>query len=502
MGKAKKSMLVTLVALILLVGGLLTHKSVQKHKVFTNVDFLSPEEKIYGLSVIWETAKNYYGMWDLVPELDWDSAYQDAIGHVLETDNLYEYQQELRAFVALLRDGHSQLMCSNEDYLTALQTGNGFWLCPISLQYMEDAFVVRTAACSVLKEVPLGSVVTRINGQPTVEYLEQEYGRYVGYHTHGKREDKLAEEMQLSDRKKELTLSGLTPEGRNFQVVLSYTNNLWSRRSIDRGDALSKELKKGMIIRDSFSSYVVQDTVHVAKISDFRNVAIQEEFATWIQQTQSTATAYILDVRGNNGGSDSNAKAVLRHFIASDDLGTLTFYKQHRDVTQITTGLMMENSMDELESGSWQEQFCQDGIAMYEHRYYVANKEGISCPDANEEKATESEMVALCHQPLVILTDWNCGSAGDDFAAFAKGAPNVAIIGTNTAGGTGQLLIEELPGEIRFAISTYNCIQVDGNPICNNGVSPDIWCEQTVMDALAGRDTVLLEAIEYLSKKK
>ena len=104
-------------------------------------------------------------------------------------------------------------------------------------------------------------------------------------------------------------------------------------------------------------------------------------------------------------------------------------------------------------------------------------------------------------QPVAVLTDWNCASAGDDFAVFAKGAPNVTLIGTNTAGGTGQLLLKELPGGFRFAVSTYNCVMEDGTPICNNGVQPDIWCEQTVSSALAGQDAVLLRAIEHLEEK-
>ena len=77
----------------------------------------------------------------------------------------------------------------------------------------------------------------------------------------------------------------------------------------------------------------------------------------------------------------------------------------------------------------------------------------------------------------------------------------MTIIGTNTAGGTGQLLITELPGEMLFAVSTYNCVMEDGTPICNNGVQPDIWCEQTVDDALAGKDTVLLKAIDHLKER-
>ena len=46
--------------LLLLAGARYAQKSSQKHQVFSNGDFLSAEEKIYGLSVIWETAKTYY----------------------------------------------------------------------------------------------------------------------------------------------------------------------------------------------------------------------------------------------------------------------------------------------------------------------------------------------------------------------------------------------------------------------------------------------------------
>lgn len=77
----------------------------------------------------------------------------------------------------------------------------------------------------------------------------------------------------------------------------------------------------------------------------------------------------------------------------------------------------------------------------------------------------------------------------------------MTLIGTNTAGGTGQLLLAELPGNFRFAVSTYNCVMEDGTPVCNHGVQPDIWCEQTVSDARAGQDTVLLKAIEHFEEK-
>ena len=496
MTKKKKIIIAILAVLLLLAGARYAQKSYQKHQVFSKSDFLSAEEKVYGLSVIWETAKTYYSMWSLVPDLDWDAEYQAAIGRVLEADSLYAYYNELSAFTALLRDGHTQLGCLDKDFQTALRTGRGFWVSPISLRYMEDAFVLSAAPRSTLAKIPLGSTVTEINGLPTGEYLEQEYGRYLGCFTHGRREEKLAEKMLLREAAKELTVSGLTPDGAAFNVTLSYAEYAEKREQLP--DDLSMELKRDVTAHDSFRSYVVADSICVAEISSFANSALPEEFAAWIDETRDAATAYILDVRGN---SDGNAIEVLRHFIAPADMGTMSVYKQYVDPTQVTAALAIKDYFEELELDAGQEQYYLDGLDMYAHRYVLPYDESLSAPQFTEAGAAEEPDVDPCIQPVVILTDWNCASAGDDFAVFAKGAPNVTLIGTNTAGGTGQLLLTELPGNFLFAVSTYNCVMEDGTPVSNHGVPPDIWCEQTVSSALAGQDAVLLRAIEHLEEK-
>ena len=499
MTKKKKIIIAILAALLLLAGARYAQKSYQKHQVFSNGDFLSAEEKIYGLSVIWETAKTYYSMWDQVPELDWDAEYQAAIARVLEANSLYAYYNELSAFTALLRDGHTQLGCLDKDFQTALRTGRGFWVSPISLRYMEDAFVLSAAPRSTLAKIPLGSTVTEINGLPTGEYLEQEYGRYLGCFTHGRREEKLAEKMLLREDAKELAVSGLTPDGAAFNVTLSYAEYAEKREQLP--DDLSMELKRDVTAHDSFRSYVVADTIYVAEITSFANPALPEEFAAWIDETRDAATAYILDVRGNSGGSDGNAIEVLWHFIAPADMGTRSVYKQYVDPTQVTNALGMKDLFEALEPGSELEQYYQGGLDMYAHRYVVPYDKSLSAPQFTEAEATETPDADLCTQPVAVLTDWNCASAGDDFAVFAKGAPHVTLIGTNTAGGTGQLLLTQLPGNFLFAVSTYNCVMEDGTPVSNHGVQPDIWCEQTVSDALAGQDTVLLKAIEHFEEK-
>ena len=293
--------------------------------------------------------------------------------------------------------------------------------CGVILQYF--AFVVKSAARSILDQIPLGSSITEINGLPTKEYLEQEYGRYVGCYTHGRREDKLAEKMLLSEGDMELTVSGFTPEGTEFRVSLLYSEQRKSARKLAQGDDLSREVKNDKTTYDSFSSYVVDDTIYVAVLPDFGNAAMQEEFASWIDETRGTATAYILDARGNGGGSDVNARAVLRHFIVPEDMGIMMGYKQYVDPTRVTTATSMLESIDKLEPGLALEQYCLDGLAMYEHRYYLPYNVGISTPPSNNGSMTDDTSVSICDQPVVILTDWNCGSAGDTLQFSQKVRP-------------------------------------------------------------------------------
>jgi carboxyl-terminal processing protease len=70
---------------------------------------LPVEERIAGLSRIWAAARDGFAWFDHVPDLDWDRAYLDAIPRVMAAQDTGAYYLELMQFVALLRDGHSDV---------------------------------------------------------------------------------------------------------------------------------------------------------------------------------------------------------------------------------------------------------------------------------------------------------------------------------------------------------------------------------------------------------
>ena len=63
---------------------------------------ITAEERLYGLSLIWQEATYNFAYFDQVPELDWDAAYREFIPLVLEAEDPLEYYRVLQRFAAWL----------------------------------------------------------------------------------------------------------------------------------------------------------------------------------------------------------------------------------------------------------------------------------------------------------------------------------------------------------------------------------------------------------------
>ncbi len=75
---------------------------------------LSIQDKLFGLSQLWKEASYNFAFFDQVPELNWDSCYQDFIPRVMMTENDWDYYLELQKFIALLQDGHTRVFPPKE----------------------------------------------------------------------------------------------------------------------------------------------------------------------------------------------------------------------------------------------------------------------------------------------------------------------------------------------------------------------------------------------------
>ena len=95
----------------------------------------------------------------------------------------------------------------------------------------------------------------------------------------------------------------------------------------------------------------------------------------------------------------------------------------------------------------------------------------------------------------------NTVSAAEDFIDVMKQYTDAVFIGTNTAGTSGQPLIEGLESGGLFGICTRRCIAQSGEDIYNKGFSPDIRIASTAEEYFAGTDSAFEKALELLRAK-
>ena len=99
--------------------------------------------------------------------------------------------------------------------------------------------------------------------------------------------------------------------------------------------------------------------------------------------------------------------------------------------------------------------------------------------------------------PVVVLTNRVTYSAGNFFTAMMKAIPDVTIMGDTTGGGGGVPLGWELPNGWFFNFSNSITSLPDGF-IIEDGIEPDINVQISDSDLVAGKDTILEEAIKLL----
>ena len=100
--------------------------------------------------------------------------------------------------------------------------------------------------------------------------------------------------------------------------------------------------------------------------------------------------------------------------------------------------------------------------------------------------------------PIIILTDFDCASACEDFVMPMKTSGRAEVYGSATRGSTGQPFMYEFGNGMGFRISAKRAFFPDGTTFEGVGITPTIAIEPTADDVKNGRDPVLERATEAL----
>ncbi|MGI5486948.1 S41 family peptidase [Microtetraspora malaysiensis] len=219
------------------------------------------------------------------------------------------------------------------------------------------------------------------------------------------------------------------------------------------GRRRSVTLKPGLYQRDLAALQVVaskllDDDIAYVRLRGFAPDSADRVFKAISRlRTGRTLAGVLLDLRGNGGGSPTEATRLVSAFVH----GKVTAYQ------------------------------CT-----------VDNR----CATARTDDTVE-----LLHLPLMVLTDRGCASACEHFSSAVKDLRIGQLVGTRTAGViSGPAQPHLLGNNTLLAFPTRHHLGPDREVIDRIGVPPDHYVPLTPKDAAAGRDPALAKALTMLHK--
>ena len=462
---------------------------------------ISDKQKIYELSLIWKEAEYNFGMWGkLGGKLDWDKAYRDVLDAVLATENLYAYYRELSKFVALLRDGHTDV-----SFPEAIQTAPEYTAkLPILTRLIEGKRVITNVKASAAARVKRWSIIEKVDGIPLENYAKQHIYPYIWH-------EKLDSVDWRIDNLLRCGAEGSTVEftllfdGQSSTVTLERTkgDTSWAYEEphLQAREAASGWGNVYEYDSDTHSIQMTPDGIAIITIPSMSDEGLPADFFASYPLLEK-ARGYVLDVRYNDGGSTHNEAPVAATFIGKNFPACIERFPIHIGTFKAWArfcNFSHDTWEEQLAFYQSQPEYCATMTKWHERQFKIPRREYseiIKNPYDDDEYNIPGHLTA----PLVVLVSPETCSAAEDFVIRLKYSGRATLIGTATYGSTGQPLSIQLESGGTVRICTKHCLLPNGDEFINVGVTPHIYCELSLEDIQNGIDTVMEKGLDEVRK--
>jgi carboxyl-terminal processing protease len=419
---------------------------------------LTDTEKLYGLSKIWQEVNYNFAFFDQVPELNWDSSYQAFIPQVLATRSTYEYYRVLQRFVALLRDGHTNVFMPRE----MMAEHEGFDP-GIDLEPVQGRILVSRVGSELQRQLPVGSEIVAVDGVPVREYLVERVFPYLAVSTEHWRWEFGAAVMLQGASDTEVRLAYATPRGQQRELAL--------RR--DQPSRIQRWMASNV---PRFEFRWMKDRVAYVALNTFTTDSVGHDFEAVLPQLRE-ARGLVIDLRKNGGGA-SGIGYWIASWLTDDSLATSKWRtREHRAAHK-----------------AW----GQYGGADNPNVVYTEMK---AWHEGTHDTIRPTDKGPRVIVPTVVLQGHFTGSAAEDFLVAVDAVPHFTTVGQPSNGSTGQPLGIALPGGGFGRVVTKRDTYPDGRDFVGIGALPDIRVEPTVEDVRAGHDPVLQRGLDHLRQQ-
>lgn len=416
-------------------------------------DKLSSNMKFYGLAQVWKEAEYNFAFFNQIPDLNWDSTFQEFIPQVMSTSSIYEYYRTLERFIALLKDGHTYIVYppTIRDSITSP---------PIVLGEVGGQSYIINLDKKLENKIPIGSKITRVDGIEYNEYLRKKVLPFICASAEHTRIDRGVSRLLRGWINTNCIITYETP---NYELM-----NITLTRNSSNVEWLLPLNESRKLIELNW----LDNKIALLEINSFNEDSVVIQFEKILPELLS-AKGVIIDLRLNNGGNSNHGAAILSHFTTDTLYGSKWKTRIHVAAYKAWSKYFDEYKLYG-EGDAWQEES--------DWKYEPTSGKKISAP-------------------VVVLIGRKTRSAAEDFLIFADPLPQFTFVGEPSAGSTGQPLIFYLPGGGFAGIVSKRDQYPDGRDFVGYGVQPDYFIKRTLEDLLGYSDLTLEKGIDILKQK-
>ena len=394
------------------------------------------KERAYVASRLYASLSNFAHAQNL-HGTDIDATYRTYLDKALASEDRAAFSRASMEFLAALHNGHTVFM----DTVLIRQGGS----LPFTAEFLSGQWVVTKSRVDGLKP---GDVIESIDKQP----FEQFYAAcrpLISAST-----EQWARHALFASAPNFVPYAHLFPD--KFVLGLAGGRQV----SVDRRAAPDPPFPaaEGRWLEQGKAAYI--------RIPSFMTPEYQKRAIELVHEFQGAAIL-IVDVRGNVGGS------------TPEQLTSLLMDRPYRWWTEATPMLLPYFRYKATE-GAWQYQPFDSSELLW--------RSAVSQPAKENFKGK-----------LALLVDGGCHSACEDFTMPFKDNGRAVVVGSTTAGSTGQPYMLNLGNGMLAMIGAKREMFPDGAPFEGCGIKPDLEISPTPEDLRQGKDA-LLEAARKVAQ--
>ncbi|BDD12632.1 hypothetical protein FUAX_50640 (plasmid) [Fulvitalea axinellae] len=377
----------------------------------------------------------------------------------------------------MLKDGHTNVYMPVEvaNKLYGVYFGDYRFV----LSNIDGQTVVTRINKEKIKEIPLGTVITEVNGMPTAEYQKKYVKPYISSSTDYIVEDYAAFRLLKA------------PEGTKHTVVFRRPDGKEKTLELTCGKEKELALYPEMEEWKRFEFKWLKKGVAYISLNSFGSPEIIDMFKKKLPEIYK-AKKLVVDLRKNGGGSTSTGLAILQ-YLTTDNVfyGSKSRSRLHIPSYKAWGGWAKAEDtvgMTNPEGLAWHKQALESARDEYYHDF----------PYSPDSVSLDEKRIKV---PTVLLIGHKTASAAEDFLILADNQKHMTKMGERTFGSTGQPMVFDLPGGGSARVCTKQDLYPDGREFIGVGVLPDIEVKKTLEDFIKDRDPGLKAALKFLKEQ-